>query len=82
MELVLYDTSMILVLYDTCVLEPLAVLSLLLGGQKVSLGFFSIIIFGEGSEVALTACVREVTCVITRSVEKISLWKVVMKRSS
>ena len=30
-----------------CVLEPLAVLGLLLGGQKVSLGFFTIIIFGE-----------------------------------
>lgn len=27
-------------------LEPLAVLSLPLGGQKVSLGFFTIIIFG------------------------------------
>ena len=52
-------------------LEPLAVLSLLLGGQKVSLGFFTIIIFGM--------CACAVEYVITRRVERISLSKVVMR---
>jgi len=47
MELVLCDTGMMPALCDrySWVLEPLAVLGLLLGGQRVSLGFFITVLY-------------------------------------